>query len=208
MSNDFVSWVSKEIGSRGWSDSELARRIGIHPSTVSRILNRERNLTWDFCAGVARAFGMPADDIFRRAELLPPLPLEVAEEKEITSIVRGLLPLQRQSALAMLRGLAGLKTPATSQSPVREFTLQDLPAELLMEPEAMERAIDWWSEILANAPAVAHPILARLLYVAANWYEHGKDVRQLIEDILKDENIADGVKKKMIEAMQESRREE
>lgn len=72
----------------------------------------------------------------------------------------------------------------------------------------MEQALDWWSGVLRSAPDVAQPILARLLHLAAKWYEHGKDVEQLIEDILEDESIVDGIKRKMVEAMQENRKEE
>lgn len=46
------------MDARGLSQSELARRGGFTPTTVSRILGRERLPGVEFCRGVARAFGL------------------------------------------------------------------------------------------------------------------------------------------------------
>jgi len=105
MGKDFLTWVTDETKLRGWSDSELARRIGVSSATVSRILNSVRNASWDFCAGVAHAFGLSEDEVFRRAGLLPPLPPEVAEEREIMRIVRSLSRAEREMMMRILRGL-------------------------------------------------------------------------------------------------------
>lgn len=55
---DFPTWLKHEMDARGLSQSELARRSGFTPTSVSRILRRERLPGVDFCRGVARAFGM------------------------------------------------------------------------------------------------------------------------------------------------------
>lgn len=107
LEKDFVTWLIEEVERRGWNNSEFARRIGVSPSNVHIFVSRKRNPTWDFCVGVARAFGLPEDDVFRRAGLLPSLPPEVAEEREAVRILRGLPGQARAAAMSMLRGLGG-----------------------------------------------------------------------------------------------------
>ncbi len=112
MSNDFVSWVAEYKEEMGWSDSELARRMGVHPSTVSRVLNRERKVSYDFCVGLARILKLPIEDTLRRAGLLPVLPPQVAETEEAARLFNVLSPERRSIVLDILRGMVGLQRPA------------------------------------------------------------------------------------------------
>jgi transcriptional regulator with XRE-family HTH domain len=74
MATDFVTWLSKEMEDRGWNNSELARRAGLVPSAVSQVIAGNRGTGPEFCRSVARAFNLPAELVFRKAGLLPPLP--------------------------------------------------------------------------------------------------------------------------------------
>lgn len=67
----FSQWVDKELDRRGWSRNEAARRGGISDSMFSKVINGYANPGLDFCRGVSRAFGMPLEDVFRRAGILP-----------------------------------------------------------------------------------------------------------------------------------------
>ena len=87
MENDFVCWLTTELDTRGWTNSELARRADVGFSTVSRVFSRQQNPGLDFCIGVARALDLPPEDVLRRAGLLPPLPPSVTEEREIVTQV-------------------------------------------------------------------------------------------------------------------------
>lgn len=80
-------------------------------------MTEQRNPGFDFCVGIARAFGEQPEKVLRLAGLLPPVPPEVAEEHEIRDLVRSLPHHERQNALAMLRGLAGKAAP--SPAPAR-----------------------------------------------------------------------------------------
>jgi transcriptional regulator with XRE-family HTH domain len=182
VSKDFITWVANETRLRGWSDSELARRISKSQATVSRIMNRERNPTWDFCAGVARAFGLPADDVFRRAGLLPSLPPEVAEERQANRLLRQMDPERRRIALDMLRVLAGQgHAPAATNEKIDFSTLP--PVQI---SEAERTAVTaCWTRLFEETPAVLQPHIVDLVRVAfRQYYEEGKRGYELLGDIL------------------------
>lgn len=205
--NNLSAWLANELENRGWSARELARRAGVSHTPIAKALTGETRPSSDVCLGIARALGKQPEYVLRLAGHLPPLPPEVVEAREADRLLHLMTPERRRIALDILRGLVGQPDPPVLPRS-RGSMIQDLPEMPPIPEEAMERALDWWSEVLHLAPDVAQPVLARLLYLAAEWYGHDQDVKKLIEDILRDENIADSVKKKIIEVMQESRREE
>lgn len=105
MVNDFSMWLTQELNERGWHNSELARRSGMGNSTVSQILSGVKKPGWDFCANVAKAFGYPAEKVFRIAKLLPPSPEATEIEGELLHLFRQ-LPLDQQRFIVdQLRGV-------------------------------------------------------------------------------------------------------
>ena len=72
--DDFVDWLYAELADRGWSNSELARRVGVTPSAMSRITNRQTQPSFETCIGIAQALGYPPEQVLRKAGLLPPWP--------------------------------------------------------------------------------------------------------------------------------------
>ena len=92
MDTDFVNWLMSETQRRGWNNSELSRRAGVVHSTISLLLNRKTNPGTDVCQGIARAFNMPPEDVYRRAGLLPNLPDDPnqAQEKRLCDLYRRL----------------------------------------------------------------------------------------------------------------------
>lgn len=67
----FAQWIDTELSRRGWSRNEAARRGGISDSMFSKVINGYANPGIDFCRGVARAFGLPLEEVFRLAGILP-----------------------------------------------------------------------------------------------------------------------------------------
>lgn len=129
MEKDFVAWLIAEIEKRGWTNSELARRAGLVPSTISMVLSEQKRPGLDFCVGIGRALGEPPEKILRLAGLLPPLPPAVEEEKEIIDIVRSLSPEGRAFILRMLRGLKS-GAPVTHQTETTAPQVGDLEREI------------------------------------------------------------------------------
>lgn len=105
MAKGLVAWLNEQLDERGWSFSELARRAGLNPSTVSLVLSEQRNPGLEFCVKVAGALEEEYPFLLELAGLVPQSPPHVHEEREALAILRNLGPVQRQTALAMLRGL-------------------------------------------------------------------------------------------------------
>ncbi len=84
---DFVEWLEQQMTQRHWQNSDLARAAGINPSTLARILSRQRNAGPDTCRALARALNMTQEGIFRRAGLLDPLPPPIVDENEIKNTI-------------------------------------------------------------------------------------------------------------------------
>ncbi|HRA68348.1 MAG TPA: helix-turn-helix transcriptional regulator [Caldilinea sp.] len=68
-----MEWCNQELRSRGWSQKELADRSGVDTGYLSRILKREKELTFDTGAKLATGFGLESPvPLFVIAELIPP----------------------------------------------------------------------------------------------------------------------------------------
>jgi len=105
MENDFVTWLSNELNTRSWSMSELARRAGITHGAISHVLSESRNPGPDFCKAIARAFGIPPEQVFRLAGLLPIVSQNKEEDEELLSYFHGLPPRTRTQVLITTRAL-------------------------------------------------------------------------------------------------------
>jgi transcriptional regulator with XRE-family HTH domain len=62
-------YVAELREERGLSQQELAQRLDIHKSAISRIEGGERGLAVDELAVIAELFGKTADDILRKDEV-------------------------------------------------------------------------------------------------------------------------------------------
>jgi len=67
MVNEFTDWLIEKMGDM--SMRELARRSGgaVSHSTISLVLSGKLEPSADFCVGVARGLGLPADVVLRKA---------------------------------------------------------------------------------------------------------------------------------------------
>jgi len=71
VSGNFSEWLNDELERRGWSQSEAARRGGISSQMISVVLSETANPGLETLRGIARAFRMPLEDVFRLAGILP-----------------------------------------------------------------------------------------------------------------------------------------
>ncbi len=110
MKNQLFTWINEEAEKRDWNNSELARRAKISQSNLSLILSEQRNVTWDFCEAIAKAFGERPEKVFRLAGLLPPSAGQMQDlsedEGRLVALYRGSSPLAREWILKAVEGFA------------------------------------------------------------------------------------------------------
>lgn len=104
INEDFVTWLSQEIDSRGWSYSETARRAGVSQSMVSKVLSYANAPGLDFCNGIAKTFNVPAETVLRRAGLLQARPDATPGLRELNFLYEQLDPQAQENILKMMRG--------------------------------------------------------------------------------------------------------
>ena len=96
MDKSFVEWLDAELGERGWSPTELARRSGLSQSAISLVLSGDRNPGNKFCDGIARAFKLPKETVYRIADILDVKPNDDETVEEIVHIAHALSDTNKQ----------------------------------------------------------------------------------------------------------------
>jgi transcriptional regulator with XRE-family HTH domain len=67
----FNDWLLSQLQERGWSQADLHRASGLTTAAVSRYL-QGRIPNEAALRKIARAFRLPAEEVFRHAGILPP----------------------------------------------------------------------------------------------------------------------------------------
>ena len=105
---DFIAWINSQLRARDWSLRKLSREAGIHHGTISRVLSGHNSPGHDFCDGLARAFDMAPEEVYRLAGLLQPLPDDQITAESALYLFRHLTVADQERILAMMRVLATL----------------------------------------------------------------------------------------------------
>ena len=85
--NEFITWLNEKLKELGWSDTELARRMKVAPSSVNMVLNGVRSPTLNFCVKLARAISMPQYRVLELAGHSSTMPT-AENENELLSLYR------------------------------------------------------------------------------------------------------------------------
>jgi transcriptional regulator with XRE-family HTH domain len=72
MPFEISEWITSEINKRGWSQADLAHRMGFSPGQVSHVITGQRKPSPEFLDALARALKVQPEAVFRAAGLLPP----------------------------------------------------------------------------------------------------------------------------------------
>ncbi|MDP1713929.1 MAG: helix-turn-helix transcriptional regulator [Anaerolineales bacterium] len=91
----FAKWLENELETRNISQSELARQAGVTRGAINGILTGSKGPGIDLCKGIAQAFDLPPEIVFRAAGLLPPDTTVTELIQQITHLTNE-LPLQEQ----------------------------------------------------------------------------------------------------------------
>lgn len=87
---DFGNWLLALCAERDWNAADLARRSGLSQPVISRIVNGERKAGVQTCRAIAHAFGIPIDEVYRRAGLLPPARAKTERVARIIAVIEEL----------------------------------------------------------------------------------------------------------------------
>ncbi len=68
-----ADWLQKKIEEAGITQAELSRLSGISKPHINKVLNGERGLSGQSLMAIAKALGIPPEEIYREAGLLPPV---------------------------------------------------------------------------------------------------------------------------------------
>jgi len=112
MDTGFGTWLIAQMDDRGWNNSDLARRAGLAPSTISTVVNGQKRPGPEFCTGVAVALDLPPVIVFRKAGLLPPADPETEERREAQYLFSQLIDEDQTTVLTIMRALLGRKRAA------------------------------------------------------------------------------------------------
>jgi transcriptional regulator with XRE-family HTH domain len=100
---ELATWLNRELESRGWTQSDLARFSGVHRAVISKIILGGTKPTPETMEAIARALKIPPEQVFRVAGLLPPA-INVDEDMEKILHEASKLPKQDQEeVLAFIR---------------------------------------------------------------------------------------------------------
>jgi transcriptional regulator with XRE-family HTH domain len=61
----FPDWLQEQLDTRGWDQAALAERSRLTNGAISHVLNGSRQAGVDFCIAIARAFGIPREEVFK-----------------------------------------------------------------------------------------------------------------------------------------------
>lgn len=98
---NFVDWLHTEMEKRGWSVRQTARAGGISHTPLSYALNGDQP-SYDTCAALATAFGIPREEVLILAGLLPKPPQYNPKLERIKLILSQLSENDQDEVLALI----------------------------------------------------------------------------------------------------------
>ena len=71
MNGELAAWINAKVTEKGWTLRYAARRSGVSHTTLIRVANGEAHPSARVCQGLAAAFGVSNEDVFRLGGFLP-----------------------------------------------------------------------------------------------------------------------------------------
>lgn len=112
--DDLGPWLAASLRARGWNQAELAKRMGIDPSMVSKWARGSRMPDTPHCEAIARALGVPPYEVLVRANKIPGahrVPAQHPVRAEAHALVDALDPELLTPVVDLLARIHALVTP-------------------------------------------------------------------------------------------------
>ena len=128
----FGKWLIQQMNIKGWNMTDLASRAGVSKQVISKYINNPPDKPDnEVLSGIARAFRLPPETVFRAAGLLPPEPEYVPLLDEWTAVFYELTPDEQQELIDIARMKVdrrkspgqqpNQKSPSRSKRPARNI---------------------------------------------------------------------------------------
>lgn len=98
----FKTWLLQQIGSESYR--KVAERAGVSPARLSQVLSGE-SPGFEFCVGIADAFGWAHCDVLALAGLIRPKQKVDAETAELVAWFNRITASERRTVISMVRGI-------------------------------------------------------------------------------------------------------
>lgn len=92
----FADWLTEQMNKKKWSNADLANAAGINRQVVWGWLNRGKQPTKEMLQAVAKALGIPIEQVYRAADILPPIKEDDEWIERIKNSVDQLPPEQKE----------------------------------------------------------------------------------------------------------------
>jgi len=107
MPSKFPTWLNDKMNERGWTQSDLSRESKLSRQTISYWMSGNAKRPDEFSLQkVAKAFGVPAEEAYEAAAIMPPSSKEDAWTREMMHKLNQLSGAQRKIAEWMIKKLA------------------------------------------------------------------------------------------------------
>lgn len=90
---DFNIWLQREMGKRRWDPKDFQEETGLKRQTIYNYLHRGRIPNAEAIEKIAKAFKIAKEEVYRAANLLPPL----SEADELDEKIRHIVSNYRRS---------------------------------------------------------------------------------------------------------------
>jgi transcriptional regulator with XRE-family HTH domain len=100
--NHFAAWLENELDKRHWTQRELAKRSGLHPSTINYLVKNHRGLGLKSIHKLATALGIPEELIIDQYQNNRPHNEDSELITKACSILKGLPLRDKEEVLAFI----------------------------------------------------------------------------------------------------------
>jgi len=108
-------WVEEMQTANRLTMRELADRANLPHSSIARALNPNERVGVKVATALARAFGVPLENVLEMAELIPIKPESTNDSRLLLYIYERLDPDNRHALIEFAKHLQGRNTPPTPQ---------------------------------------------------------------------------------------------
>ena len=112
----FGEWLDKQLIDHDWSMSKFGQLCGVSHVAVSRWISGERTPEPESCERIAKVFGIPVEDIYRRVGYsLSPTDLD-ANAEAMLHLFRNLPESEQDRVLTIMRALSTMHATAADDA--------------------------------------------------------------------------------------------